>query len=130
MSKTLKITSIFKEKKKSHKRCTMKDGDEIDSEEEKFKELETHQIQNKKIKFLYPKSKPRKNKKTLKNLKYEKTDEQSNESKSTQAWSKKFDDICERLIKVLDSKGNSRSAECYREAKAIHNMLDEIHYFL
>ena len=30
----------------------MKDGDEIDSEEEKFKELETHQIQNKKIKFL------------------------------------------------------------------------------
>ena len=39
---------------------------------------------------------------------------------------RKFDDICERLIKVLDAKGNSRSAECYREAQAIHNMLEEI----
>ena len=118
MSKTLKITSIFKEKKKSHKRRTMKDGDEIDSEEEKFKELETHQIQNKKIKFLYPKSKPRKNKKTLKNLKYEKTDEQSNESKSTQAWSKKFDDICDD-----DSdKNKNKDEEEHNEKKNIFEL--------
>ena len=118
MSKTLKITSIFKEKKKSHKRRTMKDGDEIDSEEEKFKELETHQIQNKKIKFLYPKSKSRKNKKTLKNLKYEKTDEQSNESKSTQAWSKKFDDICDD-----DSdKNKNKDEEEHNEKKNIFEL--------
>ena len=72
MSKNMKITNLFKEKKKSQKRYAMKNASEVDSEEEKFKELDSHQIKNKKIKFLYPKPKPRKTQKTLNDLKYEK----------------------------------------------------------
>ena len=94
MSKNMKITNLFKEKKKSQKRYAMKNASEVDSEEEKFKELDSHQIKNKKIKFLYPKPKPRKTQKTLNDLKYEK-DRTGTESKSTQAFSKKIDDILE-----------------------------------
>ena len=94
MSKNMKITNLFKEKKKSQKRYAMKNASEVDSEEEKFKELDSHQIKNKKIKFLYPKPKPRKTQKTLNDLKYVK-DTTGTESKSTQAFSKKIDDILE-----------------------------------
>ena len=40
MSKNLKITNLFKEKKKSNKRYTIKNDLGIDSDEEKSKELE------------------------------------------------------------------------------------------
>lgn len=68
MSKNLKITNLFKEKKKSNKRYTIKNDLGIDSDEEKSKELESHDIKNKKIKFLYPKPKPRKTQKTLQDI--------------------------------------------------------------
>ena len=90
MSKNLKITNLFKEKKKSNKRSNMKNIDGLDSEDEKFKEFESHQFKNQKIKFKFPKQKPQKPQKTLLDLKKSKeiTDI---DSKSTQACSKKYE---------------------------------------
>ena len=93
MSKNMKITNLFKEKKKSNKRRNMKDTDGLDSDDEKFKEFDSHLI-NQKIKFKYPKQKPSKPQKTLDNLKNSKAT-QDNDSKSTQAFSKKLEDLLE-----------------------------------
>ena len=106
MSKLMKITSIFKEKK-SQKRSSMKGDKEQDSDEEKFKELDTHAVKNKKIKFLYPKPKKCKPQKTLYDLIHEKDKELSNESKSTQAWSKKLENICEEEKEIDKEKDDS-----------------------
>lgn len=38
----------------------------------------------------------------------------------------KFDTVCLELIQSLNSTGGPKQAECLSEAKAIHNMLDEI----
>ena len=38
----------------------------------------------------------------------------------------KFDSICEGVIEKLSVNGNDRQTECYREAKSMHRMLDEI----
>lgn len=38
----------------------------------------------------------------------------------------KFDMVCLELMQSLDSAGGTKQAECYSEAKAIHNMLNEI----
>ena len=92
MSKNTKITNLFKEKKKSNKRRNMKNTDGLDNDDEKFKELASHQFKNQKIKLKYPKQKPPKTQKTLKDL--EKTTEsQNNDSKSTQAFSKKYQNL-------------------------------------
>ena len=93
MSKNMKITNLFKEKKKSNKRRNMKDTDGLDSDDEKFKEFDSHLI-NQKIKFKYPKQKPSKPQKTLDDLKNSKAT-QDNDSKSTQAFSKKLEDLLE-----------------------------------
>ena len=93
MSKNMKITNLFKEKKKSNKRRNMKDTDGLDSDDEKFKEFDSHLI-NQKIKFKYPKQKPSKPQKTLDDLKNSKAP-QDNDSKSTQAFSKKLEDLLE-----------------------------------
>ena len=95
MSTNSKITNIFKEKKNSNKRYSTKKETGLDSEEEKFKELESHQTKEKKI-YLYPKSKHCKKKKTLKDLRYGK-DIRGIESKSTQACSKKVDNVLNSL---------------------------------
>jgi hypothetical protein len=89
----MKITNLFKEKKKSNKRRNMKDTDGLDSDDEKFKEFDSHLI-NQKIKFKYPKQKPSKPQKTLDDLKNSKAP-QDNDSKSTQAFSKKLEDLLE-----------------------------------
>ena len=93
MSKNMKITNLFKEKKKSNKRRNMKDTDGLDSDDEKFKEFDSHLI-NQKIKFKYPKQKVSKPQKNLDDLKSSKAP-QDNDSKSTQAFSKKLEDILE-----------------------------------
>ena len=93
MSKNMKITNLFKEKKKSNKRRNMKDTDGLDSDDEKFKEFDSHLI-NQKIKFKYPKQKPSKPQKNLDDLKSSKAP-QDNDSKSTQAFSKKMEDLLE-----------------------------------
>ena len=92
MSKNLKITNLFKEKKKSNKRSNMKNTDGLDSEDEKLKEFESHQFINQKIKFKFPKQKPQKAQKTLLDLKKSK-EIQDTDSKSTQACSKKYEII-------------------------------------
>ena len=89
----MKITNLFKEKKKSNKRRNMKDTDGLDSDDEKFKEFDSHLI-NQKIKFKYPNQKPSKPQKTLDDLKNSKAP-QDNDSKSTQAFSKKLEDLLE-----------------------------------
>ncbi len=94
MSKNMKITNLFKEKKKSNKRCSMKNVEGLDSDEEKFKEFDSHIIKNPKIKFKYPKQKPVKTQKTLNDIKISKPI-QENDSKSTQAFSKKLEDLIE-----------------------------------
>jgi len=110
MSKNSDISKYFKEKKISSKRYSIKNDSGIDSEEEKMKELESRQIKNKKIKFLYPKPKPRKTPTTLNDLKSEKKKIKGIESKSTQACSKKIDDMFnstennETLIKEENNK--------------------------
>lgn len=38
----------------------------------------------------------------------------------------RFDTVCLELIQSLNSAGGTKQAECLSEAKAIHNMLDEI----
>lgn len=38
----------------------------------------------------------------------------------------KFDSVCLELMNSLDAAGGVKQAECLSEAKAIHNMLDEI----
>ena len=88
----MKITNLFKEKKKSNKRRNMKNTDVLDSDDEKFIELESHLFKNKKIKFNYPKQKSPKNKKTLNDIKVQK-DSSEIDSKSTQAFSKKFGNV-------------------------------------
>ena len=93
MSKNSNISKYFKEKKIPNKRYSIKNDSGIDSEEEKMKELESRQIKNKKIKFLYPKPKPGKTLTTLNDLKSEKKNIKGIESKSTQACSKKIDDM-------------------------------------
>ena len=90
----MKITNLFKEKKKSNKRRNVKNIDGLDSDDEKFMELESHLFKNQKIKFNYPKQKSPKNKKTLNDIKVQK-ESNENDSKSTQAFSKKLENILE-----------------------------------
>ena len=128
MSKNLKITNLFKEKKKSNKRYTIKNDLGIDSDEEKSKELESHDIKNKKIKFLYPKPKPRKTQKTLQDLKYEKNSK-GTESKSTQACSKKADNICANLDNIdADIKEDKdKKNNIFELSEATKNIINSIH---
>lgn len=128
MSKNLKITNLFKEKKKSNKRYTIKNDLGIDSDEEKSKELESHDIKNKKIKFLYPKPKPRKTQKTLQDLKYEKN-LKGTESKSTQACSKKADDVCANLDNIdADIKEDKdKKNNIFELSEATKNIINSIH---
>ena len=128
MSKNLKITNLFKEKKKSNKRYTIKNDLGIDSDEEKSKELESHDIKNKKIKFLYPKPKPRKTQKTLQDLKYEKN-LKGIESKSTQACSKKADNICANLDNIdADIKEDkNKKNDIFELSEATKNIINSIH---
>ena len=104
MSKNLKITNLFKEKKKSIKRCNMKNNKDIDSDDEKFKELETHLFKDKKIKLQYPKPKVRKTLKTLFDIKKSKNND-DNDSKSTQAFSKKYENL-EEISSLYQNKEN------------------------
>ena len=128
MSKNLKITNLFKEKKKSNKRYTIKNDLGVDSDEEKSKELESHDIKNKKIKFLYPKPKPRKTQKTLQDLKYEKN-LKGTESKSTQACSKKADNICANLDNIdADIKEDkNKKNDIFELSEATKNIINSIH---
>ena len=128
MSKNLKITNLFKEKKKSNKRYTIKNDLGVDSDEEKSKELESHDIKNKKIKFLYPKPKPRKTQKTLQDLKYEKNSK-GTESKSTQACSKKADDVCANLDNIdADIKEDKdKKNNIFELSEATKNIINSIH---
>ena len=128
MSKNLKITNLFKEKKKSNKRYTIKNDLGVDSDEEKSKELESHEIKNKKIKFLYPKPKPRKTQKTLQDLKYEKN-LKGTESKSTQACSKKADNICANLDNIdADIKEDKdKKNNIFELSEATKNIINSIH---
>ena len=128
MSKNLKITNLFKEKKKSNKRYTIKNDLGIDSDEEKSKELESHGIKNKKIKFLYPKPKPRKTQKTLQDLKYEKNSK-GTESKSTQACSKKADNICANIDNIdADIKEDKdKKNNIFELSEATKNIINSIH---
>ena len=128
MSKNLKITNLFKEKKKSNKRYTIKNDLGIDSDEEKSKELESHDIKNKKIKFLYPKPKPRKTQKTLQDLKYEKNSK-GTESKSTQACSKKADNICANIDNIdADIKEDKdKKNNIFELSEATKNIINSIH---
>ena len=128
MSKNLKITNLFKEKKKSNKRYTIKNDLGIDSDEEKSKELESHDIKNKKIKFLYPKPKPRKTQKTLQDLKYVKN-LKGTESKSTQACSKKADDVCANLDNIdADIKEDKdKKNNIFELSEATKNIINSIH---
>jgi len=128
MSKNLKITNLFKEKKKSNKRYTIKNDLGIDSDEEKSKELESHEIKNKKIKFLYPKPKPRKTQKTLQDLKYEKNSK-GTESKSTQACSKKADNICANLDNIDEDikEDKDKKNNIFELSEATKNIINSIH---
>lgn len=128
MSKNLKITNLFKEKKKSNKRYTIKNDLGVDSDEEKSKELESHDIKNKKIKFLYPKPKPRKTQKTLQDLKYVKN-LKGTESKSTQACSKKADDVCANLDNIdADIKEDKdKKNNIFELSEATKNIINSIH---
>ena len=121
MSMNFKITNIFKEKKKSNKRYSLKNSSGVDSEDEKFKELESHQPKEKKIKCLYPKQKLRKKKKTLKDLKHEKEDI-GNESKSTQAWSKKTDDILNKTEIILE-ENKEKKDDLFELSEATKNVM-------
>ena len=128
MSKNLKITNLFKEKKKSNKRYTIKNDLGIDSDEEKSKELESHDIKNKKIKFLYPKPKPRKTQKTLQDLKYEKNSK-GTDTKSTQACSKKADDVCANLDNIDGDikEGKDKKNNIFELSEATKNIINSIH---
>ena len=128
MSKNLKITNLFKEKKKSNKRYTIKNDLGVDSDEEKSKELESHEIKNKKIKFLYPKPKPRKTQKTLQDLKYEKNSK-GTESKSTQACSKKADKICANLDNIDGDikEDKDKKNNIFELSEATKNIINSIH---
>ena len=128
MSKNLKITNLFKEKKKSNKRYTIKNDLGIDSDEEKSKELESHDIKNKKIKFLYPKPKPRKTQKTLQDLKYEKN-LKGTESKSTQACSKKAGDVCANLDNIDGDikEDKDKKNNIFELSEATKNIINSIH---
>ena len=129
MSKNMKITNLFKEKKKSNKRYAMKNSSEIDSEEEKFKELDSHQIKNKKIKCLYPKSRPRKAQKTLNDIKFDK-DIKGIESKSTQAFSKKMDNILDNSDKnnilINDDEQKEKKDDLLELSETTKNIINSI----
>ena len=88
----MKITNLLKEKKKSNKRRSLKNADGIDSDEEKFKEFESNQIVNQKIKFKCPKENTHKPAKIM-NKKKEEATREENDSKSTQAFSKKLENV-------------------------------------
>ena len=128
MSKNLKITNLFKEKKKSNKRYTIKNDLGVDSDEEKSKELESHEIKNKKIKFLYPKPKPRKTQKTLQDLKYEKN-LKGTESKSTQACSKKAGNVCANLDNIDGDikEDKDKKNNIFELSEATKNIINSIH---
>ena len=106
MSKNIKITNLFKEKKKSNKRRNMKSTDGLDSDDEKFKEFESHEFKSQKVKFKYPKQKKIKPQKTLNDL-IESKEPQENDSKSTQAFSKKLQNLLDEPILISD-KGETK----------------------
>ena len=122
----MKITNLFKEKKKSYKRNNMKNIDDgVDSDDEQFKEFESHQIKNQKIKFSYPNQKTSKTQKTLNILKNGKKPKDI-DSKSTQAFSKQFENLLEYEydIKGDDIKNNNlNNFELSSKTKDILNKL-------
>ena len=127
MSSNMKLTNLFKEKKKSSKRYNAKNVAEVDKEEEKLKELESHEIKKKKIKMLYPKPQQKKIKKTLDDLKHD-NNNKGNESKSTQACSKKIDNIfnsskSSEIIMKEDKDKKEGLLELSEETKNIMNSI-------
>jgi len=123
----MKLTNLFKEKKKSSKRYNAKNVAEVDKEEEKLKELESHEIKKKKIKMLYPKPQQKKIKKTLDDLKHD-NNNKGNESKSTQACSKKIDNIfnsskSSEIIMKEDKDKKEGLLELSEETKNIMNSI-------
>ena len=127
MSSNMKLTNLFKEKKKSSKRYTAKNVAEVDKEEEKLKELESHEIKKKKIKMLYPKPQQKKIKKTLDDLNHD-NNNKGNESKSTQACSKKIDNIfnsskSSEIIMKEDKDKKEDLLELSEETKNIMNSI-------
>ena len=127
MSANMKLTNLFKEKKKSNKRYTTKNSNEVDSEDEKFKELESHLINNNKIKILYPKPKQKKTQKTLNDLILKKEKDEI-DSKSTQAFSKKTDNLlndskkADEIMKEEKEK-KAQLLELSEETKNIMNLI-------
>ena len=125
MSKNSNISKYFKEKKIPNKRYSIKNDSGIDSEEEKMKELESRQIKNKKIKFLYPKPKPGKTLTTLNDLKSEKKNIKGIESKSTQACSKKIDDMFNSAEnnELLLKEENDKNKDLLELSEATKNIM-------
>ena len=99
----MKITNLFKEKKKSNKRRNIKNKDGLDSEDEKLIELGSHIFKNQKIKFNYTKQKSPKNKKTLNDIKVQKESKEI-DSKSTQAFSKKLENILDDAKSAIENE--------------------------
>ena len=138
MSKNLKITNLFKEKKKSNKRSNMKNTDGLDSDDEKLKEFESHQFKNLKIKFKNPKQKSRKTQKTLLDLKElkEPKESQYNDSKSTQAFSKKYENLIDELntknknddLKeiVMKDETNHKPTSIFELSSKTKNILNQV----
>ena len=126
MSNNMKITNLFKEKKKSYKRHNMKNiYDGVDSDDEQFKEFESHQIKNQKIKFSYPNQKTSKTQKTLNILKNGQIPKDI-DSKSTQAFSKQFEKILEYVYYIKDDdvkNNNLNNFELSSKTKDILNKL-------
>ena len=123
----MKLTNLFKEKKKSYKRYAAKNSNEVDSEEEKLKEMESHLIKNKKIKISYPKPKQKKTQKTLNDLILKKETEEI-DSKSTQAFSKKTENLFDNSKKadIIMKEENDKKAhllELSEETKNIMNLI-------
>ena len=121
------LTNLFKEKKKSYKRYAAKNSNEVDSEEEKLKEMESHLIKNKKIKISYPKPKQKKTQKTLNDLILKKESEEI-DSKSTQAFSKKTENLFDNskkadIIMKEENDKNAHLLELSEETKNIMNLI-------
>jgi len=133
MSQNLKITNLFKEKKKYNKRCRVKNADGIDIEDEKFKEFDSHLFKNKKVKFQYPKQKIRKTLKTLSDIRQTEEPDES-DSKSTQAFSKKYENLIIPLeesdekedVLMKEEKLSQKSENIFELSSRTKNILNQV----
>ena len=135
MSKNLKITNLFKEKKKSNKRSNMKNTEGLDSEDEKLKEFESHQFKNQKIKLKVLKQNPKKAQKTLLDLKKSK-ESKDNDTKSTQAFSKKYENVLDEFKPpkekdelpeiVMKDDTTNKSSSIFELSSKTKNILNQV----